>query len=200
MQPFDDSIPEEIEPSHAALVSMLRQASPAPVQLSAEEQAQLIERVQQRLQSPDPASDISEEQAAWPIGAIGSNLPKKPAARPFVIRRGNRIVQFASMLAAVLVVAAITGASLLLFQHHQTQLIGSTPGTIQPPAGMVTVSSSAGDFEMMLSLTQGPYFLSELLAAQISLTNHTDKTAYVGFPFAGSDCGYVTGISGDWRG
>ena len=33
MKPFDDSIPEEREPSHAALVSMLRQASPAPVQL-----------------------------------------------------------------------------------------------------------------------------------------------------------------------
>ena len=104
-------------------------------------------------------------------------------------------MRFANVLAAVLVIAAIIGASLLLFQHHQAQTIGNTPGLIPPPsAGMTTVDSSAGGFEMTLSLTQGPYFLSELLAAQISLTNHTDKTAYVSYPFVGSACGYVTGI------
>src|SRR5579859_4477726 len=177
MQPFDDSTPEEREPSHAALVSMLRQASPAPVQLTAEEQAQLLERVQQRLQSPDLASAASDEQAGGPIGVIDSTQSKKPATRPFAIRQGNGAVRFANVLAAVLVIAAIIGASLLLFQHHQAQTIGNTPGLIPPPpAGMTTVDSSAGDFEMTLSLTQGPYFLSELLAAQISLTNQDRKS------------------------
>ena len=47
---------------------------------------------------------------------------------------------------------------------------------------------------MTLSLTPGPYFLSELVAAEISLTNSTQKTAYVGFPFVGSACGYITGV------
>lgn len=191
MQPFDDSIPEEIEPSHAALVSMLRQASSTPVQLSAEEQTQLLERVQQRLQAPDPAGSISDEQT---VGAISSIPLKKSAVRPFAVRRGHRMMQFASMLVAVLVIAVITGASLLLFQHHQGPIAGSVPPSMKSPPGMLTVSTSAGGFEMSLSLTQGPYFLSELLEAQISLTNHTDKTAYVGIPFVGSDCGYVTGI------
>lgn len=192
MQPFDDSIPEEREASHATLVSMLRQASPAPVQFTADEQAQLLERARQRLQSPDPASASSEEQAARPTGTTGS-MPPKPI-RPFTVRQGNRAVRFASMLAAVLVIAAITGASLLLFQHHQAQTIGNPPGLLPPPIGMMSVDSSAGGLEMRLSLTPGPYFLSELLAAKISLTNHTDKTAYVGSPFVGSACGYATGI------
>lgn len=190
MQPFDDSIPEEREPSHAALVSMLRQASTHPVQLSAEEQAQLLERVQQRLFNREQASATGDEQAA---GATSSIPPKKTVIRPFAVQ-GHKMVRFASLLAAVLVIAVITGAALLLFQHRQGPIAGSVPPSTQSPPGMVTVSSSAGGFEMSLSLTQGPYFLSELLAAQISLTNHTDKTAYVSYPFVGSACGYVTGI------
>src|SRR5690242_3823838 len=196
MQPFDDSIPEEREPSQAALVSMLRQASSAPVQLTSEEQAQLLERIQQRLRSPDSTSAAGNEETAQSAGAIGSILPKKPVTRPFAARRGNRVVRFANVLAAVLLIAIIAGLSLLLFRPHQGPIVGSVPPSTQPspPTGMTTVASSAGAFEMTLSLTQGPYFLSELLTAQISLTNHTDKTAYVGSPFAGSSCGYVTGV------
>jgi hypothetical protein len=195
MQPLDDSIPEEREPSNAALVSMLRQAASHPVQLSAGEQEELLERAQQRLLSTGQASPIDNEQRFQPAGTTGSIPLKQTATRPFTNRRGrSRLIQFASMLAAVLVIAAITGASLLLFQHRQAQKTASTPTSIQPPSGMVTVKSSAGGFEMSFSLMPGPYFLSELLAAQISLTNHTDKTAYVGLPFGGSACGYVTGI------
>lgn len=196
MQPFDDSIPEERESSHAVLVSMLRRAAAGPVQLSGEEQAQLLARARQRLQSPDLTGTTSDEQAAQPIGAIDSIPPKKTAARPFVIRQGSRVVRFANVLAAVLLVAIIGGLSLLLFRPHQGPIAGSLPPSTQPspPVGMTMVASSAGGFEMTLSLTPGPYFLSELLAAQISLTNHTDKTAYVSEPFVGSSCGYVTGI------
>src|SRR5690348_10795768 len=112
MQPFDDSIPEELEPSQAMLVSMVRQASSSPVQLTGEEKAQLLERVQQRLHSSDPTGAASDEQAArstGPIGVIDSTPSQKPATRPFAIRQGNRAVRFANVLAAVLLIAAITG-------------------------------------------------------------------------------------------
>ncbi|HKV60261.1 MAG TPA: hypothetical protein VJO32_18375 [Ktedonobacteraceae bacterium] len=193
MKPFDDSIPEEIDTQHAALVSMLRQALPRPVQLTSAEQAQIIERASQRLLANDQAVSGDEDEAAHPVGVANSIPVKKSASYPFAARRGRRIVQFASMLAAILVVAAIVSASLLLFQHRQAQTIGSTP-PFHPPANMTTVSSTAGGFEMTLSLTPGPYFLSELLAAGISLTNHTGKTMYVGIPFVGSGCGYATGV------
>src|SRR5579863_2234185 len=168
MKPFDDSIPEEIEPSHAALVSMLRQASSTPVQLTAEEQAQLIERANQRLFSNDQAGSISEEQAVRPIEAVGSIPPKKPAARPFAIRRGNRVVQFASMLAAVLVVAAIISASLLLFTHRPQQVGTSLPRSAPVgPVGKVTIASEAGGLEASMEITGVPYFLSELLQVDL---------------------------------
>lgn len=194
MKPFDDSIPEEIETQHVALVSMLRRAHPSPVQLTSDEQTQIIERASQRLLLTDRAVSTSDEQAAQPVGTISSFPLKKPAAKPFAIRRDRRITRFTSMLAAVLVVAAITGASLLLFQQHKTKTTISIPNPVARPGNMVTVFSEAGGFEMTLSLTPGPYFLSELLAADISLTNHTQKTAYVGLPFTGSACGYMTGV------
>jgi hypothetical protein len=185
MKPFDDSIPEEIETQHVALVSMLRRAYPRPVQLTPDEQTQIIERASQRLLLTDKAVSTSAEQAAQPVGTTGSISLKKPVAKPFAVRRRRRITRFASMLAAVLVVAAITGASLLLFTRRPQEVVSSLPksspiGQVGTPA---TVHTEAGGFEMTLSLTPGPYFLSELLAADISLTNHTDKTAYVGIPF-----------------
>lgn len=194
MKPFDDSIPEEVETQHAALVFMLRRADPGPVQLTTDEQAQILERAGQRLLPPNAAVSADEDREVQPVEAIDSAPLKKPAAHRSVARRGRRIIRFASMLAAVLVVAAIISASLLLFQQRKTEIAKGTPYPGTRPANMVTVFSEAGGFEMTLSLTPGPYFLSELLAADISLTNHTDKTAYVGIPFVGSDGGYVTGI------
>jgi hypothetical protein len=134
----------------------------------------------------DTIPEEIETQHAAPI--------TKLASRPFAVRRGKRIARFASILAAVLVVAAIIGASLLLFQQHKTTTAISTPSPGTQPGNMVTAFAEAGGFEMTLSLTPGPYFLSELLAADISLTNHTDKMAYMGIPFVGSDGGYVTDI------
>lgn len=177
MKPFDDSIPEEIETSHAALVSMLRQAASGPVQLTGEEQAQLLERVHQRLLSTDQASSASEEQAVRPVEADDST-PPKPAARPFAIRRAQRIMQFASMLAAVLVVAAFIGASLLLFTHRpQQEVVTSLPqGAPVGPIGKFMIASEAGGLEASMEITGAPYFLSEIVAVDLSLTNHSHTT------------------------
>jgi hypothetical protein len=59
---------------------------------------------------------------------------------------------------------------------------------------MITVVSSVGGLEMSLSLTAGPYFLSEMLAVDISLTNHTQNTYEVGVPFVETLCGYGPGV------
>src|SRR5947209_6924084 len=139
MKPFNDSIPEEIETQH--LVSMLRRADPGPVQLTTDEQAQIIERAGQRLLLPNSAVSADEDHIVQPVGAIDSIPLKKPTARPPVARRGWKITRLASMLAAVLVVAAITGASLLLFQQHKTNTAISTPYPGSRPANRETVFS-----------------------------------------------------------
>ena len=194
MKPFDDSIPEEIDTQHVALVSMLRQAYPPPIQLTPEQQAQVIERAKQRLLTGDQAVAGDRDKREQQAGVVGLNPIPKP--HPFAPRRGRRTAQFASMLAAVLVIAALISASLLLFQHRQAQTIVSNPSPGELPGNRMSVAvvTEAGGLEMSLSLTPGPYFLSELLAANISLTNHTGKTVYAGIPFVGSACGYATGV------
>lgn len=194
MKPFDDNIPEEIETQPMALISMLRRVYRRPVQLTSEEQAQIIERASQRLLANDQTVSGDRDEMAQPPGIVDSNPMKKLASHSFAVRRGRGIAQFASMLAAVLLIAAIISASLLLFQQQKMKTIISPPYPGNPPANMVTVFSEAGGLRMSLSLTPGPYFLSEMLAVDISLTNHTDKTVYVGIPFVESACGYVTGV------
>src|SRR6202030_3862599 len=99
------------------LVSMLRRASARPVQLTSDEQAQLIERANQRLLLTDQAAPAAEDQIPQPAGIADSIPLRKPMTHPFALRRGRRMAQFTSMLAAVLVVAALISASLLLFRH-----------------------------------------------------------------------------------
>ncbi len=193
MKPFDDSIPEEIETQHVALVSMLRRAYPRPVQLTSEEQTQIIERASQRLLLHDQSISAGKNQA--PVGTISSIPLEKPVANSFAVRRRRSITRFASMLVAVLVVAAIIGASLVLFTHRPQGVVTKLPqGAPVGPVGKISIVTVTGGLEASMSITGGPYFLSELLAADISLTNQTDKTMYVGIPFAGSACGYITGV------
>ncbi len=177
MKPFDDSIPEEIETQHAIPASMLRHAYPLPVQLTPDEQAQVIERARQRLLLTDEGISAGEDQAAQPVGAVDS-VSLRSAAYPVAVRRGRNIVRIASMLAAVLVVAAIISASLLLFTHRPQQVASSLAqgAPIGPVGAPVTVHSEAGGLEASMSVTPGPYFLSELLAVDLSLTNHRQTT------------------------
>lgn len=101
-------------------------------------------------------------------------------------RRG-RILRFINTFAAVLVIGAIIGASLLLFRHQPQSTSGnpaqpvSTPGVpvgspIAPHLVSVTGVYSAGGLEARLTIMAGPYFLSELLVADITLTNHSHTT------------------------
>src|SRR5712692_4041877 len=110
----------------------------------------------------DSIPEEIETQHAAPI--------TKLASRPFAVRRGKRIARFASMLAAVLVVAAIISASLLLFTHRPQGVVSSLPQSapIGPVGTPVTVHTQAGGLEASMSLTSGPYFLSELLAVDLS--------------------------------
>lgn len=98
-----------------------------------------------------------------------------------------RRMRVLNTIAATLIVAVMLGASLVLFSRHNAP---SQVVTFDSQGEHVTVTSSAGGFEMVMRLTAGPYFLSELLAVDISLTNHTDQTAYLGFPFEQDTCGY----------
>lgn len=86
------------------------------------------------------------------------------------------------LITAVLAIGVIAGVTLFLFSFHQTSnLGGSIPagapvGSIKAP---VMVRSEASGLEASLQVTSGPYFLSELLAATVTLTNHSNKSVFL---------------------
>lgn len=193
MKPFDDLLPAESETRHRELLTMLQRAYLKPAALTADEHDQAITRVRDRLLTADQQAD---EDIPAPQAGVAYSAPIPATAMP---RRRRRIINLLNSLAAVLVVGAIVGASLLLFTRHAASPGGapaSTPSSIAIFVDLpIVASSSENGLEMTLAMTPGPYFLSELLAVVISLTNHSSKTYLVGIPFVSSACGYATGLS-----
>jgi hypothetical protein len=178
MKPFDDSISEENIPPYQDLTTLLRQATPI-VSVTAEEQSQMLARVRARLrQTDDVSSEDTSSTSENSEGVLQSSLLRRKVPR----RRLSRMRYTLNMLAAILVVAVIAGASLWLFSSQRTNgLVMSIPtgvpvGPIKPP---VTVRSEAGGLEASLQVTAGPYFLSELLDVTATLTNHNNKSVFL---------------------
>lgn len=93
-------------------------------------------------------------------------------------------------LAGVLVVGLIVVASLLLFNHH-TILGSNIPlgKAIGVPAGTsAKAHNEVGGLETTLSITPGPYFLSELMAVDITLTNQSPQRITLGGSPAINSC------------
>ena len=175
MKPFDDSISEENIPPYQDLTTLLRQATPI-VSVTVEEQSQMLALVRARLHQTD---DVLPEGTSSTSENSEGVLQSSPLRRKVPHRRLSRMRYTLNMIAAVLVVAVIAGASLWLFSSRQ----GSNPGgniptgaPVGPIKAPVTVRSEAGGLEASLQVTSGPYFLSELLAATVTLTNHSNKS------------------------
>lgn len=118
--------------------------------------------------------------------------PSRPGRQDSVLipmrssTRMHRLGALIQTLAAVLVVAALLGASLLLFRHRLPST--ATRPIITPPMGLasaspigpigkpITVHTAAHGLDMTMQITSGPYFLSEMLAVNLSLTNHINST------------------------
>ena len=198
MTPFDnrndDLLPEELASQNQALTHALSHAYQRSGQLTAAEQGESVARVRERLLlAHQPAQqDVSEQQT----GTVDSTPLTAVVPTHFKLQR--RIVRFVNGLAVVLVIGAIIGASVLLFTRHSPP----TTATPQlPPVGSrdtsgltVVASSTADGLTMSLAITPGPYFLSEMLAAKVTLTNNSQKNAYP-LPFSGDgSCGYYPGV------
>ncbi|HEV2662551.1 MAG TPA: hypothetical protein VGU68_18245, partial [Ktedonobacteraceae bacterium] len=83
---------------------------------------------------------------------------------------------------AVLVIGVIAGVSFFLFSFHQTSNLGGNISTGAPIGSIkapIMVRSEVGGLEASLQVTSGPYFLSELLAATVTLNNHSNKSVFL---------------------
>ena len=164
---FDDMIPEEREERYKQLITLLRRGLREPVAISSPEQSQIIARVRERLTQADDLASRPEEMPVQQPGQTGF----RPRARTSSQR--GQMLRFMNGLAAVLVVGMLVGASLLLFRSSLHQNAARLPTDATGP----TARTQANGMEASLHLvTTGPYFLSELLSVDVSLTNHTRMT------------------------
>lgn len=169
MKPFDDVLPEEQEEQHRELITLLHQAYHQFHASTADTQKQAIQRVGERLAMMEDKAALSEETLPGQLEMEQALLrePETVGRRP---GRRKRAVHLLNVLAAVLVVGLLIGGSIALFTKR-------SPSTTAGPVGSpVTVHAEAGGLEMSLSMTPGPYFLSELILANMSLTNHSHTT------------------------
>lgn len=170
----DDLIPEEQDPRFEELNTLLQHANLNPVIVDPQERARVISRTSARLFSTD--LEI-EDLPTTKLNVLGS-YPGKPNALIDKPKRRGRLLGLVSAFAAVLVVVALIGSSLLLFglwsPFHQSG--SGTAPPIGPVGSPVVVSTQVRGLEMTMKITPGPYFLGELLEVDISLTNHTQTT------------------------
>lgn len=197
MTPFDekndDLLPEERESQNQVLTRTLSCAYRRSAQISTAEQGESVARVRERLMLAHQSAqqDVSEQQTD-----TAESTPLNPIM-PTPFKPHRRIVRFVNGLAAVLVIGAIIGASVLLFTRHTSPIMAlpSLPVGSSDTSGLTVVSSSTADgLTMSLAITPGPYFLSEMLAVKVTLTNNSQKNAYPGVPFSGGSCGYYPGV------
>lgn len=195
----DDLLPEEHDAQHQYIVRALSHSYAPSSPLSADKQADSVARVRERLLANQPASSQSNEQDEQQAGIVGSTSlhPIVPAG----FKRRRRFVNFINGLAAVLVIGAIIGASVLLFTRR------SSPGVATPalPTGnnqglTIIASSTVDGLTMTLAITPGPYFLSEMLEVKVTLVNNSAKNVYPGLPFTGGTCGYYPGVEINYTG
>ena len=190
MNPFDDRIPEELEQENQQLLALLRSTIQKPVSLTSSEQQQVLSTVRERLLQHEDVGEASE-----PIGTVG-NAGQTTGRFPAAPRKGRSLTRFFNTLAAVLVIGAFIGASLLLFTRHQQT------GVFQPtvPTGSPNMSSVESDgLTFNMSITPGPYFLKEMLAIDLTIMNHSNMVYNAGPPF-GASCGYDPGVEIDSTG
>jgi hypothetical protein len=169
MKPFDDMLPEEQEEQHRELITLLHQAYRQSLASTASAQEQAIQRVGERLAMMEDNVALSEETPPGQL-RVEQALLREPETVGGKPGRRKRAMHLINTLAAVLVVGLLIGGSIALFTNRSQS---TTAGPVGTP---VTVHVEAGGLEMSLSVTPGPYFLSELILANMSLTNHSHTT------------------------
>jgi len=152
MKPFDDMLPEEKEPQHEELITLLQRAYRRPVFVPPAEQEQIINRVRERLIETDLRDSLNEDRPVSQIGVLDS-FPHKPVSPAGMPRRDLPRFRLITLLAAALVIAVLLGTPLLLLRprfsssgHHQP---GNKPGS----APALTLSSSVANVGSTVTLT-----------------------------------------------
>lgn len=164
----NDTIPEERQEDYTELIALLRRGLSEPAAASSVEQSQIIARVYDRLMQADDVSIQAEEPPLYQPRLQASSRPV-----PGKTSRRGRLTHIARDLAAVLVVGILVGATLLMFRSAMRPTGAQTPTVSTGPTAVSQVDGLRASIHVV---TPGPYFLSELVAVDVSLTNQTSRS------------------------
>lgn len=188
MEDFDDLLPEEQEERHRELITLLRQAIHQSLTSIANAQEQAIQRVGEKLIQMENKATPSEEKLAGRRYMEELRLQE----HEFVERsrrRKQQVIHPINTLVALLVVSMLVGGAIVLFTNL------SQSRTAGPVGRPVIAHAEIDGLEMSMSVTPGPYFLSELISADMSITNHTNTTFMLGGVQETTPCGPALSLS-----
>ena len=145
---------------------------------------------------PEPL-DAEARDERTPQQSIPSASSRPPDRRHWL--HSLHSLHWLNVLVSMLVVAGIIGVALALLRPHVSPvspaagpptLVSPTPGVDTWVGGIpVTREAQADGLHVVLQLTPGPYFLGELLAANLSLTNDSRTTYTLAGPSVAGGCG-----------
>jgi hypothetical protein len=185
MSQQDDHITEEREPRYEQMIASVEKFygshSPSTL-LTAAEQTNILANVRERLaehaiKRPESVSHDDTQRESEPI-AMSRAMPVRK-----VSTRARRIGQTLSACVAVFIVAILIGGGWFLFFRQGLPNTAMQGAIMSPSTGVVTAPitkhSQVNGIEASMQVTSGPYFLSELLEANLALTNHTNTTLII---------------------
>jgi hypothetical protein len=161
---FDDLLPEEQEQAYNQLLAALRSAAHRQEPITAEEQSQIVTRVRGRL---------AQETSSSLPGAAAFTHKSQPAPAILAAQthKPRRVVY--GLLVAVVIIGLIAGSWAIFRTRPSSNGSTASRTTLEKPP---SAHAEAGGLAVsMRVLVGGPYFLSELLPVDVSLTNHAGK-------------------------
>src|SRR5260370_2501708 len=100
MKPLDDMLPVEREEPYQELIRLLQQADQAAVAIPPSRQAQIIERVQERLSSADAEIPLNQAMPG-PLTGVMNSSPGTPVSQAESPRRPGRLIPLTTLLPPV---------------------------------------------------------------------------------------------------
>jgi anti-sigma factor RsiW len=171
----------ELRSESYQVFNLLSRLDPLPITNAGS--AAALARFQTRLYAQNtattlPHSNRNIDARAFPLSNAERDGSLLTPVRPST--RRHRPGALAQTLVAALIIAALLGSTLLLLRSRVPSPESNPKQTpsIGPIGTAVKIHSQANGLDMTMQITPGPYFLSEMLAVDLILSNHS-QTSYL---------------------
>ncbi len=126
MKRFDDLLPEEREPQHEELITLLQRAYRRPAPVPPTEKEEIITQVRERLVRTDHGDSLNGDIPIPQIGVLDSS-PHQAVSPPGKSHGDRRRFRLMALLAAAMIIVVLLGTPLILLRPWLTGGAGGLP-------------------------------------------------------------------------